>query len=240
MSAAAAGLDAQTPDGDRASATAAWQPIVCRLGRTGYEATWRAMRAFTDARNPDTPDEIWLTEHPPVYTVGLAARVEHFPRTASSIPLINTDRGGQITYHGPGQVVAYTLFDLRRPKLGVREYVRRLEWAIIEVLAADGIVAYGKVNAPGVYVRRLDIRIGGEAKIAALGLKVRNGCTYHGVAVNVDMDLSPFATIDPCGYAGLAVTQMRDLGSTRDVGAVGDALAVSLCQHLKVRPSVNV
>ena len=227
------------------------------------------MRAFTDARNAATLDEIWLTEHPPVYTVGLAARVEHFPRSESlnasnasnasiasmasmasnasastaSIPLIKTDRGGQITYHGPGQVVAYTLFDLRRPKLGVREYVRRLESAIIDVLAADGIVAYGKVDAPGVYVRsimhRSDASIGVEAKIAALGLKVRNGCTYHGVAVNVDMDLGPFATIDPCGCAGLAVTQMRELGSTRDVVAVGDALAASLCKWLTARTNVN-
>ena len=222
------------------------------------------MRAFTDARDAATPDEIWLTEHPPVYTVGLAARAEHFPRTrssvasvaslaslastsdiasATSIPLVKTDRGGQITYHGPGQVVAYTLFDLRRPKLGVREFVRRLESAIIDVLAVDGIVAYGKVDAPGVYVRRTvhgtDAAIGLESKIAALGLKVRNGCTYHGVAVNVDMDLGPFTAIDPCGYAGLAVTQMRELGSTRNVAAVGDALAASLCKWLNARPNVN-
>lgn len=195
------------------------------------------MRAFTDARTAETPDQIWLTEHAPVYTVGLAGRPEHFPRTSSAIPLIKTDRGGQITYHGPGQVIAYTLFDLRRPKLGVREYVRRLESAIIEVLNADGIVAYGKVDAPGVYVRATGAGAN-EAKIAALGLKVRNGCTYHGVAVNVDMDLRPFATIDPCGYAGLAVTQMRDLGSTRDVGAVGDALAASLGNRLSARPGV--
>jgi lipoyl(octanoyl) transferase len=208
--------------------------LVRRRGIAGYEPTWRAMQAFTSARDADTPDEIWLTEHPPVYTVGLAGRPQHLPRTASAIPVVHTDRGGQITYHGPGQVVAYTLVDLKRLGLGVREYVRRLESAIIDVLADEGIAAYGKVDAPGVYVRRVE----GEAKIAALGLKVRNGCTYHGVAVNVDMDLSPFAAIDPCGYAGLAVTQLRDLGSSSSVGGVGDALAASLARRLAPGPAV--
>ena len=206
---------------------------VRRLGRTDYHETWRAMRAFTDARvggRENDTDEIWLTEHPPVYTVGLAGRPEHFARIDDSIPLVGTDRGGQITYHGPGQVVAYTLVDLKRLRLGVREFVRRLESAIIDVLGDDGIAAYGKVDAPGVYVKR--DRPGDEAKIAALGLKVRNGCTYHGVAVNVDMDLSPFAAIDPCGYAGLAVTQMRDLGSRGDTESVGDALASMLAAKL--------
>ena len=217
--------------------------IIRQLGRVDYQQTWEAMRAFTDARTPETEDELWVCEHAPVFTQGVAGKPEHLLFNPTNIPVITTDRGGQITYHGPGQVVAYTLFDLRRPKLGVREFVRRLESAIIDVLAADGIVAYGKVDAPGVYVRRTvhgtDAAIGLESKIAALGLKVRNGCTYHGVAVNVDMDLGPFTAIDPCGYAGLAVTQMRELGSTRDVAAVGDALAARLCKWLNARPNVN-
>jgi lipoyl(octanoyl) transferase len=192
--------------------------IVRELGRTGYEPTWRAMQAFTSGRTAGTRDEIWLTEHPPVFTVGLAGKPEHYPREASAIPLVQTDRGGQITYHGPGQVVAYTLVDLRRLHWGVRDYVRRLEAAMIELLSAHGVAGYGKVDAPGVYVR-----VGGvEAKIGALGLRVRNGCTYHGLALNVDMDLAPFAAINPCGYPGLAVTQTRDLGvsaTTNDIGA---------------------
>lgn len=215
--------------------------IVRRLGRTDYETTWRAMQAFTSTRDAATPDELWLTEHPPVYTVGLAARPEHFPRersrsastsaaasTSASIPLVRTDRGGQITYHGPGQVVAYTLVDLRRLRLGVRDYVRRLESAIIDLLAAHDVGAWGKIDAPGVYVRHPDG--GGEAKVGALGLKIRNGYAYHGVALNVDMDLSPFAAIDPCGYAGLRVTQVRDLGIADGVDRAGAAL-VEILQH---------
>ena len=214
-------------------------PVVRRLGRTDYETTWRAMQSFTSARDAATADEIWLTAHPPVYTVGLAARPEHFPRAGStgasergSIPLVKTDRGGQITYHGPGQVVAYTLVDLRRLRLGVREYVRRLESAIIDLLAMHYITAWGKIDAPGVYVR--DPHDGGEAKIGALGLKIRNGCAYHGVALNVDMDLSPFGAIDPCGYAGLRVTQVRDLGIADGVDRTGDAL-VEILQHKLAR-----
>ena len=205
---------------------------VRQLGRTDYQATWRAMQAFTAARDASTPDEIWLTEHPPVYTVGLAGRPEHFPRDESPqppIPLIRTDRGGQITYHGPGQVVAYTLVDIRRLRLGIRQYVRRLESAIIEVLAAHDVAAYGKVDAPGVYVR---LSANEEAKIGALGLKVRNGCTYHGVALNVDMDLSPFAAIDPCGYAGLKVTQTRALGIEADARQLAGELCGCLQQML--------
>ena len=230
-----------------------------RLGRTEYTTTWRAMQAFTASRDAATPDEIWLTEHPPVYTVGLAGRPEHFPRDngernrsphdddprnarprdadfhrISAIPLIRSDRGGQITYHGPGQIVAYTLVDLRRLGIGVREYVRRLESGIISLLAEHGVESYGKVDAPGVYVRsdRAD-DIGGEAKIGALGLKVRNGCTYHGVALNVDMDLSPFAAIDPCGYAGLKVTQTRDMGIDDDAITLADALGKRLQRALQ-------
>ncbi|HET8877089.1 MAG TPA: lipoyl(octanoyl) transferase LipB, partial [Casimicrobiaceae bacterium] len=186
------------------------------LGHTGYEATWRAMQAFTDARSAETGDEIWLTEHEPVYTLGLAGRREHLLR-GNGIPVIKVDRGGQITYHGPGQLVAYLLFDLRRARLGVREMVRRIDGAVITWLATLGIRAYGKTSAPGVYVEH----VGVEAKIAALGLRVRNGCTYHGVAVNIDMDLAPFADIDPCGYPGLAVTQLADFGVRTTVDDAG-------------------
>jgi len=164
------------------------------------------MQAFTDARTPDTEDEIWLTEHAPVYTLGLAGRPEHMLR-ANAIPVLKVDRGGQITYHGPGQLVVYLLIDLKRLRLGVRALVEAIEIAVIKLLDSYGIEAYGRRDAPGVYVRRN----GRESKVAALGLKVRNGCTYHGLALNLDMDLAPFDDIDPCGYRGLAVTQLRDL-----------------------------
>ena len=200
------------------------------LGRTEYEPTWRAMQAFTAARTPATPDEIWLTEHPPVYTLGLAGRREHLLRD-NGIPAIKVDRGGQITYHGPGQLVVYLLCDLKRSRLGVRALVRAIEAAVVEWLDSLGISAYGKPAAPGVYV----LRSGVEAKIAALGLRVRNGCTYHGLAVNVAMDLSPFADIDPCGYRGLAVTQLAEFGVATTVGAAGAALAPLLVARLSTR-----
>jgi len=204
--------------------------MVRMLGRTEYDATWRAMQAFTDARSPETPDEIWLTEHPPVYTLGLAGRREHLLRD-NGIPAIKVDRGGQITYHGPGQLVAYTLLDLKRAKLGVRDMVRRIEAAVIQWLDSVGISAYGNESAPGVYVATKL----GEAKIAALGLKVRNGCTYHGLAVNIAMDLAPFADIDPCGYPGLGVTQLADLGIVRSLDAAGAELAPLLAARLSQR-----
>jgi len=200
------------------------------LGRTAYEPTWRAMQAFTAGRDAATPDEIWLTEHPPVYTLGLAGRREHLLRD-NGVPALKVDRGGQITYHGPGQLVAYVLFDLRRQRLGVRELVRRLEGGVIGWLDSLGISGYGKVEAPGVYVRLP----AGEAKIAALGLKISNGCTYHGLAVNVAMDLAPFADIDPCGYPGLAVTQVTDLGAACTVEEAGAALAPMLAERLTAR-----
>jgi len=200
---------------------------VRELGRTDYETTWRAMQAFTDGRSHESADEIWLTEHAPVYTLGLAGRRQHLLR-ANGIAVIEADRGGQVTYHGPGQIVAYLLFDLRRARRGVRDTVRRIEGAVITWLGACGIVAYGKVAAPGIYVARDGV----EAKIGSLGLKVRNGCTYHGVAVNVDMDLSPFLDIDPCGYPGLAVTQLADLGVRRTVAEAGAELAPILVRHL--------
>ncbi len=204
--------------------------LVRALGRTEYLSTWRAMQAFTAARAADAPDEIWLTEHPPVYTLGLAGRREHLLR-ANDIPVVHVDRGGQITYHGPGQLVAYVLFDLRRARLSVRTLVRTLEAALVEWLAAMGIAAYGKPAAPGVYVARA----GGEAKIAALGLRVRNGCTYHGLAVNIAMDLAPFADIDPCGFRGLLVTQLAELGVEKSVDAAGAELAPILAAHLSAQ-----
>ncbi len=200
---------------------------VRTLGRTDYEPTWRAMQAFTARRSEDTADEIWLTEHPPVYTLGLGGRREHLLR-ANGIPVIHADRGGQVTYHGPGQLVAYLLVDLRRRRLGIRALVRAIEAGVIDWLAAVGVAAYGKPEAPGVYVRRGGV----EAKIAALGLRVRNGCTYHGLALNVAMDLAPFADIDPCGYQGLAVTQLSDVGVERTVEQVGVELAPILAARI--------
>lgn len=197
------------------------------LGRTDYVTCWSAMRAFTDARTPVTPNEIWLTEHAPVYTLGLAGRGEHVLRD-NGIAVIKTDRGGQVTYHGPGQLIAYTLVDLKRINLGVRDMVRRLEAAVVEWLAAVGIVAYGKVSAPGIYV----LRGRSEAKIAALGLKVRNGCTYHGLSLNIAMNLAPFADINPCGFPGLPVTHVADFGVIRTAETAGAELAPILARRL--------
>lgn len=173
------------------------------LGLSDYLETWTAMREFTNTRTDENEDEIWVCEHPPVYTLGQAGRQEHILNTAD-IPVVQSDRGGQVTYHGPGQVVIYTLVNLRRSNLGVREMVVRLENSVIELLASHGITAIGRRDAPGVYV--------GEAKIAALGLRVRRGSTYHGLAMNIDADLTPFSGIDPCGYRGLAVTSTQLLG----------------------------
>ena len=203
--------------------------VVTVLGRTDYETTWRAMQAFTDARNAGTPDEIWLTEHPPVYTLGLAGRREHLLRDNGIPGEGRPRRPGHLPW--PGQLVAYTLVDLRRARLGVRDMVRRIEAAVIQWLDSVGISAYGKVSAPGVYV----MHDGVEAKIAALGLKVRNGCTYHGLAANIAMDLAPFADIDPCGYPGLAVTQLSAFGVARTVESAGAELAPILAAHLSQR-----
>src|SRR6478672_155921 len=179
------------------------QPVVRRLGRVRYEPTWETMRFFNQARGPATPDEIWLLQHEPVFTLGLAGRIEHV-LDAGDIPVVHCDRGGQVTYHGPGQVVAYLMLDLRRRGLGVKELVRRIEQAVIELLRGYGMVGARRTGMPGVYV--------GGAKVAAVGLRIAHGCSYHGVALNVDMDLAPFACIDPCGYPGLATTRLADLG----------------------------
>jgi lipoyl(octanoyl) transferase len=189
------------------------------LGRVEYQPTWQAMQAFTAQRGAETPDELWLLEHPPVYTLGQAGKAEHLI-AATDIPVVPIDRGGQITYHGPGQVVAYVLVDLRRRGYGIRELVARMEQAVIDLLAARGVAADRLAGAPGVYVD--------GAKIAALGLRVKHGCTYHGLALNVDMDLAPFAAINPCGYAGMAVTQCRDLGVGLSLRQAEDALGHAL------------
>lgn len=194
--------------------------LVKRPGRVDYEAAWEAMRAFTGSRDADTPDEIWLVEHPSVYTLGQAGKPEHLLHT-SDIPLVKSDRGGQITYHGPGQLVAYLLIDLTRRGLKVRQLVSVMEQALIDCLAEYGIPAERVAGAPGVYVD--------AAKIAALGLRVRNGRSYHGLSLNVDMDLTPFSWINPCGYEGLKTTQLADFGVRDDLDAVG----VRLLGHLQ-------
>lgn len=199
-------------------------PAVKHLGLVEYLPAWEAMKQFTAQRTRETRDEIWLLQHPPVYTQGLAGKPEHLLR-ANSIPVVKIDRGGQITYHGPGQIVAYLLLDLRRWKLNVRELVRLMEQAVIDLLAANGVAAQGREDAPGVYVN--------NAKIASLGLKIRNGCCYHGIAFNVDMDLAPFANINPCGFAGLRVTQARDLGITVPLSELEVHLARNLSHGLQ-------
>jgi lipoyl(octanoyl) transferase len=199
-------------------------PHVRKLGRVEYETAWHAMRDYTLERGAAGGDEVWLLEHPPVYTLGVAGRDRHLPRAANGIPVVRTDRGGQITYHGPGQAVVYLLLDLRPRALTVRPLVRLMEQAVIDLLASRGIAASARREAPGVYVD--------GAKIAALGLRIRNGCCYHGLAFNVDMDLAPFHAIDPCGYPGLAVTQARDLGIADAPQALGERLIGHLLDRL--------
>jgi lipoyl(octanoyl) transferase len=205
--------------------------IVRELGRADYEMTWRAMRTFTDARTSESEDELWIVEHESVFTQGVAGKPEHLLINPMNIPVVKTDRGGQITYHGPGQTVVYVIFDVKRAGYGVRELVVRIESAVIALLKAFDIDAYGKRSAPGVYVR-----VGGlektEAKIASLGLKIRNGRSYHGVALNVNMDLAPFSFINPCGYEGLRVTHLHDFGIALPSNEVGTRLSAHLTTAL--------
>ena len=198
--------------------------VIRRLGRAEYEKTWREMQAFTAGRNADTADELWYVEHPPIYTLGLASRPEHLPRSDIGIPVIKTDRGGQITYHGPGQIVIYTLLDLRRRNLGVRTLVRKLEQAVIDLLRDVGVEACRREDAPGVYIA--------AAKIAALGLRVRAQGCYHGLSLNADMDLTPFQVIDPCGHSGLAVTQLGDHGFSDPVDVTAGKLLQKLSKEI--------
>ena len=216
------------------------------LGRRDYEPIWRDMRAFTQVRDDATPDELWMVEHPPVFTQGLAGRPEHLLQQNPGIPYVQTDRGGQITYHGPGQVVAYPLVDLRRLRIYVKEYVFRLERAVLDVLSLHGLTGHRLAGAPGIYVRLADPRdharlpqpadgkqrFDGLGKIAALGIKVSNHCAYHGVALNVAMDLNPYGAINPCGYAGLVTVDLATLGVNTTWGTVADQLAGRLCELL--------
>ncbi|GEK48127.1 lipoyl(octanoyl) transferase LipB [Bisbaumannia pacifica] len=195
-----------------------------RLGRRPYLPVWEAMRDVTDRRDAETPDQFWLVEHDPVFTQGRAGKAEHL-LMPGEIPVVQSDRGGQVTYHGPGQVVLYPLIDVRRAGLGVRDLVTALEQAVIALLAEQGVAARSRADAPGVYV--------GENKIASLGLRIRRGASFHGVALNVDGDLSPFQRINPCGYAGMAMTRLADLvDDCPDVSVVGERLAHCLAREL--------
>jgi lipoyl(octanoyl) transferase len=198
--------------------------VIKRLGLVEYGPTLEEMRARTEARGSDSADELWVLEHPPVYTLGVRSDPSHLPKTANGIAIVRCNRGGEITYHGPGQAVVYTLVDLARRGLRVSEFVRMLERSVIDLLSQSGVVAERRAGAPGVYVA--------AAKIAALGLRVSRGRAYHGVALNVDMDLSPFSAIDPCGYPGLTVTQARDLGVSGSALELGERLAAILARKL--------
>jgi lipoyl(octanoyl) transferase len=195
---------------------------IRRLGRQPYEPVWQAMSAFTDNRTADTVDELWVLEHEPVFTLGQAGKMEHV-LAPGEIPVVPVDRGGQVTYHGPGQIVAYPLIDLRRVGVGVRELVNKIEQALIDTLAHWNIEAVRREGAPGVYVA--------DAKVAALGLRVRRGCSFHGLAFNVNMNLEPFHRINPCGYKGLAVTQVLDLGGPSRLADVEEALIGEFCRQ---------
>ena len=201
--------------------------LVGDLGRRAYEPVWRAMQAFTDARDATTPDELWLVEHDPVFTLGQAGRPEHV-LAPGDIPVLHVDRGGQVTYHGPGQLVAYPLLDLKRLKIGVREYVSRIEQAVIDTLGEWNIEGRRRDGAPGVYVN--------GAKVAALGIRVRRGCSFHGLAFNIAMDLEPFSRINPCGYAGLEVVSVADLGGPSGVEAAKPVLLRELAAQFGLRP----
>jgi lipoyl(octanoyl) transferase len=197
--------------------------VIRDRGRLEYVPAWHEMQAFNRARGADTPDEIWLVEHPPVYTLGLAGRAEHV-LTPGDIPVVKTDRGGQVTYHGPGQAIAYVMLDLKRLGIGAKELVRRLEASAIDVLGSYGLSGHRRDGMPGVYVD--------DAKICAIGLRISRGCSYHGLAMNVDLDLAPFSRIDPCGYPGLAATRLADFGVGDKIDVVQHRLGESLARTL--------
>jgi len=203
-------------------------PLLIRhLGIVPYKPTYQAMQRFTDTRGADTPDELWVLQHPPVYTLGQAAKPEHLLNTGN-IPIYPIDRGGQVTYHGPGQLIVYILMDIKRRNWGVKKLVHALEQAVIDYLASQNMSAKRREKAPGVYVD--------DRKIASLGLRIRRGCSYHGLSLNVDMDLTPFQGINPCGYAGLEVTQLRDLGMTEDFEQVTAQFLSYLLESLDFNP----
>ncbi len=205
---------------------------VRELGLQAYEPVWHAMQDFTNQRTVDTADELWLVQHPPVFTQGQAGKAEHL-LLPGDIPVVQVDRGGQVTYHGPGQLVAYPLVDVRRLGLGVRELVSRIEQSLIDLLAGYGVSAEARADAPGVYVN--------GAKIASLGLRIRRGCSFHGLALNVDMDLQPFQRINPCGYAGLAMTQLADhVAGPLAMAEVSARLREQLVKHLGYEQQQNL
>ncbi|WP_420007789.1 lipoyl(octanoyl) transferase LipB [Xanthomonas sacchari] len=215
-------MDAVAGDAPLAPALTLPPCRVRQLGRQPYEPVWRAMQRFTDARDEATPDELWVVEHEPVFTLGQAGKPEHV-LAPGDIPVLQVDRGGQVTYHGPGQLVVYPLLDLRRLHIGVRDYVCRIEQAIIDTLDEWNILGERREGAPGVYV--------GGAKVAALGIRVRRGCTFHGLSFNVAMDLEPFHRINPCGYQGLQVTAVLDLGGPSGMQAVTPVLLAQLARQ---------
>ena len=198
-------------------------PVIRHLGRTEFETTWRAMQDFTTNRSAETPDEIWLTEHNPVYTLGLNRKDVRMP-SRDDIPVVNADRGGKITYHGPGQTIIYLLIDLKRKGINVRQLVSSMENSVVKLLAEANIHGLARADAPGVYVR--------DKKIASVGLRLKKECCYHGISLNVDMDLAPFSAIDPCGYRGLEVTQLRDLGIYLSQAGAAEKLLKYLTKEL--------
>lgn len=204
--------------------------IVRDLGRQDYETVWRAMQSFTQQRVADSPDELWLVEHPAIFTLGLNGKSEHLLQPGK-IPVVNVDRGGQVTYHGPGQLLLYPLLNLHRHQLGVRQLVSLLEQLIIDLLATYQVTAQGRADAPGVYVS--------TAKIAALGLRIKRGCSYHGLALNINMDLEPFSRINPCGYKDLPVTQCVDMGIQADMKTIGQQLQRQFKERLRYQFSTN-
>lgn len=198
---------------------------VVNLGQRNYEPLWRAMQAFTETRDVDTPDEVWLTEHPPVFTLGLNANREHL-LNPGDIPVVQIDRGGQVTYHGPGQLMIYPLIDLKRAGLGIRDLVTALEQSVIDLLRERGVSARARADAPGVYVD--------GSKVASIGLRVRRGASYHGMALNVDLDLEPFSRINPCGMRGLAVTDLAHLGVAMDLAGAGERVVPHFLRRLRL------
>jgi lipoyl(octanoyl) transferase len=205
-------------------------PLLRWLGRCDYVPTWQAMQSFTATRDSETRDEIWFLEHPPVFTLGMNAKPEHL-LAPGDIPVVQIDRGGQVTYHGPGQLVVYPLIDVKRSAIGVRQLVMGLENAVIALAAQWNITAAGKREAPGIYVE--------ERKLGSVGLRIRRGCSYHGLALNVAMDLEPFQRINPCGYAGLEVIDLRSLGVDADLRTVADRLAPALLESLAMPGQVE-
>jgi lipoyl(octanoyl) transferase len=204
--------------------------VVRELGLQTYEPVWRAMQAFTDERTPTTPDEIWITQHRPVFTLGINTAPEHL-LAPGDIPVIQIDRGGQVTYHGPGQLMIYPLIDLRRAGLGVRELVTALEQSVVDLAAEFGIEAASRCDAPGVYVEGV--------KLASVGLRIRRGSSFHGMALNVDVDLEPFSRINPCGFKGLELTDLARLGAEQDLGIVRDRLLPHLLRHLRMDQALS-